>query len=369
MKTVSAAASAARPSGQWAGKKARVAVVQPASRAAGTAGAPRATAGGIAATTDRGRGGHVLGVGRLFAARRRPAASLAAGGRLAGSSESAASTSWASGFGRSGRARRERRRPAADALGDLEERPAAERVPSGERLPEQDAGRPDVRLGPGRLAGEALRARCTRASRERRLRGQRLLLAHQRQAEVEDPNGDVGPVREQDVRRLHVTVDDPAVVRVREPVENLRRGIDRRVVVELAAFERVAERAAWDVLVGDVHMALVAGECVRAQACGVLELRGRSRLALGARTGGARAGNDLQSDLAALPLVECVPDRAHAAASQRLQWAVPVEHEARRSSVNGGLRHSPDTFPVGGRTPFASKEWATVTRIPLQTAL
>ena len=60
---------------------------------------------------------------------------------------------------------------------------------------------------------------------------------------------------EQDVRRLDVAVDDPAAVGVRERVEHLRRRLDRLGVVELAGCERLAHRAARDVLVGDVDVA------------------------------------------------------------------------------------------------------------------
>ena len=49
-----------------------------------------------------------------------------------------------------------------------------------------------------------------------------------------------GAVREQDVGRLHVAVDDPLRVRVREPVQHLRGGLDRGGVVEPPAADRVA---------------------------------------------------------------------------------------------------------------------------------
>ena len=113
----------------------------------------------------------------------------------------------------------------------------------------------------------------------------------------------VGAVGEQDVRRLDVAVDDPARVRMGEPVEDLRGRLDGGGVVELAALERVPERAAGNVLVGDVDVSLVARERVGAQAGGMLELGRRGRLPLGARSGGACAGDDLERDLAVLALV------------------------------------------------------------------
>ena len=96
-------------------------------------------------------------------------------------------------------------------------------------------------------------------------------------------------------------MDDAARVRVREALENLRCRLDGGGVVELAALERVTERAPGNVLVGDVDVPLVAGERVGTQAGGMLELRGGGRLALRARPGGACAGDDLERDLAILP--------------------------------------------------------------------
>ena len=113
-------------------------------------------------------------------------------------------------------------------------------------------------------------------------RGQRLGLVELREAEVEQAHGDPVVVGEQHVRRLDVAMDDAAAVRVREPVEDLRGGLDRLAVAQLAAAHRVAQRAAADVLVGDVDVAGVGAEAVRAQAALVAEPRGRLRLALGA---------------------------------------------------------------------------------------
>ena len=250
---------------------------------------------------------------------------------------------------------RQRRSAAADPLRDLEERPAAERVASGECLPEQDADRPDVGCGPGGLAAQPLRRDVGERSGHIPGGGQRLLLGDEREAEVEEPDREVDAVREQDVRRLHVAVDDPARVRVREPLEDLRGRFDRVGVVELAALERVTQRAAGDVLVGDVHVAFVPRQRVRAYAGRVTELgRGRG-LALGAGARGARPRHDLQGDLAAVSLVVGMPDRPHAAAAERSQGPVAPEHEAGRSLCCSCLRHPAHSFRAGGRTPSVSR--------------
>ena len=315
---------------------------RPGQRARG-AGRPA----GCAAPT----GGARAAPGRAVAARRRPEASLAAGGRFAGSVESIASTSWVSGFGSSGRALASGGAPRPMRLVISRNGPEPNGCRPGERLPEENARRPDVRLGPGRLAGEALRRDVRERSGHVALRGQRLLLPDEREAEVEDPHRAV-LVGEQDVRGLHVAVDDAARVRVGEPVENLRCRLDRRFVVELAALERVPERAARDVLVGDVDVTVVAGERVGAQAGGVPELRGGGRLALGARAGGACAGDDLERHLAALALVERVPDRAHPAAAERAQGPVAAEYEAVSKQAEPRPPPSPERFPADARTPL-----------------
>ena len=74
------------------------------------------------------------------------------------------------------------------------------------------------------------------------LGGEGLSLLHLGEPEVEDGRRDPGTFREQHVRRLDVTVDDPAPVRVREGLEHLRARLDGVGVVELAASQRLAER-------------------------------------------------------------------------------------------------------------------------------
>ena len=65
---------------------------------------------------------------------------------------------------------------------------------------------------------------------------------------------------QQDVRRLHVAVHDPAPVRMRERLRDLRGDLDRGCVVQLAGAHRLAHRAARHILVGDVDMRRVARE-------------------------------------------------------------------------------------------------------------
>ena len=61
------------------------------------------------------------------------------------------------------------------------------------------------------------------------LGGQGLGLLDLGEAEVEHRRGDLAALRQQHVRRLDVTVDDPAPVSVREGLENLGRKPRSRV--------------------------------------------------------------------------------------------------------------------------------------------
>ena len=99
------------------------------------------------------------------------------------------------------------------------------------------------------------------------------------------------------VRGLHVAVHDPARVGEREPLEDLRRSLDRALVVQVAGAQSLSQRAPRDVLVRDVEMLVVGLEPVRAQAVRVVEARGRRRLPLRARARASFLGDDLEGDV------------------------------------------------------------------------
>ena len=153
---------------------------------------------------------------------------------------------------------------------------------------------------------------------------------------------------EQDVRRLDVAVDDPAAVRVRERLEHLRGDLDRAAVAELARGERLAQRAAGDVLVGDVDVARIARERVDPLAARMAERRRGLRLALGARGGLALARDHLQRDVEAALLVARKPDMAHPARAERPQRPVTSEDELLREGSRGHLGF----YFVPRRSPF-----------------
>ncbi len=122
-------------------------------------------------------------------------------------------------------------------------------------------------------------------------------------------------------------MNDPAAVSVRQPVEDLRGGLDGASVAQLAGAHRLPERPAAHELVGDVDVPGIGAEAVGAQAALVPKARGRLGLALGSIPGLSLARNDLEGDVEAGPLVAGKPDRAGCAAAERPQRAVAVEDE------------------------------------------
>ena len=150
-------------------------------------------------------------------------------------------------------------------------------------------------------------------------------------------------------------MDDAARVRVREPVEHLRRRLDRRRVVDGAVAKRVAQRAAGNVLVGDVDVAVVAAEVVGAHAALVAQARGRLRLAGGARRTLSLAGDDLERDVEAGLLVPGEPHRAGAAATERPERAIAVEDELSLREGDRRRRHGSASFAAARGTSSAAE--------------
>ena len=143
-------------------------------------------------------------------------------------------------------------------------------------------------------------------------------------------------------------MDDPARVRVSEAFEHLGRGLDRVGVVHRPGAERLAQRLARHVLVGDVDVVRVSLETVGAEAAFVPETGGRERLALGPRSGFALARDDLQRDVEPRPLVAREPDRARAAAPERAQGPVAPGDELAGGERNCRLGHEGE---ISRRTP------------------
>jgi hypothetical protein len=122
-------------------------------------------------------------------------------------------------------------------------------------------------------------------------------------------------------------VDDPAAVRVCEPVEDLRGRLDRLAVAQLAGAHRFAQGAPPDVLVRDVDVTRVGAEPVGPEAALVPEPGGRFSLALRAVRSLPFARDDLERHVQPVALVAREPDRAGAAAAEWAQRPIAVEDE------------------------------------------
>ena len=137
--------------------------------------------------------------------------------------------------GRSGRVVADRRRAGLDRGGDLGQRDAPERVLA--RRAHSQSSTPTAQTSLAAVASpprEPLRRDVGERAGHVADRGQRVGLVELGEAEVEQPDRDARPFLDEHVRRLHVPVDDPEPVRVREGVEDLRGGLDGVAVAELA---------------------------------------------------------------------------------------------------------------------------------------
>ena len=213
-------------------------------------------------------------------------------------------------------------------------------MPARERFPQHHADRPDIRRRRRLVPGEPLRRDVRERPRHVAGLGQRLGLGHLGQPEVEHPRRHALAVRQEDVRRLDVTVEDPGRMGVGEPVAHLRARLDRRLVGQVAGAQSLAVGLSRHELVGDVDVTRVASEAVCAQAGGMPEVRRSRRLALGARGRLPLAGDDLERDVETRPLVAGEPDRAGAAAAEWAQGPVAVEDELGAGERWGGLSHA-----------------------------
>ena len=147
------------------------------------------------------------------------------------------------------------------------------------------------------------------------------------ETEVEQARPHLRPVLDEHVGRLHVAVHDPVAVCVRERFENLSRDLDGVTVGHPPGTQQLAQRAAGHVLVGDIHMTVVTGEVVGADAALVPQSRRGLHLAHRACGPLPLAGDDLQRDFEARALVAGQPDRARAAAPEWTEGPVALEDE------------------------------------------
>ena len=209
----------------------------------------------------------------------------------------------------------------------LERRRRKERLLAGERLPEDDADGPDVGRTCRFVARQPLGGDVGERPGDIAGRRQRVGVVEQRQPEVEQPYRHLAALDEQQVRRLDVPVHDSSPVRVGKRVEHLRGGLDGAPVVEHPVPDRLAQRAARNVLVRDVHVSLVAVDGEYAGAIPVAEPGHGNRLPLGAGARLALLRDDLERDVPTLSFVPGEPHRAGATAPERAQRPIAAEDE------------------------------------------
>src|SRR5262249_18743166 len=163
-------------------------------------------------------------------------------------------------------------------------------------------------------------------------------------------------VLEQDVRRFHVAMHDPARVRMRETLEHLCCRLDGCAVGDGTVAERIPEGPSGDVLVGDVDVSVVATEVVRADAPLVPQARCCSGLARGPWRALPPPRDDLERDVETGALVACKPHRAGAAAPERSERPVPVEDELSLLEDARGRRHDPESFGAPREGPSRDEQ-------------
>ncbi len=203
---------------------------------------------------------------------------------------------------------------------------------SRECLPEQDADSPDVAFRRRLVAGKPLRSDVREGSGHVADRRQRVGAVELGEPEVQQADGDLVPLLEQEIGGLDVSMDDSRPVRMGEGVEHLGGDFDGFLVREAVRAHRLAQGPPGHVLVRDVDVARIVPDVVRAYAAFVTQPASRQGFTLG--TGGSLSftRDDLQRDVEACALVAREPDGARASASQRPQRAVTPEHEL----VGGG---------------------------------
>ena len=203
---------------------------------------------------------------------------------------------------------------------------------SRECLPEQDADSPDVAFRRRLVAGKPLRSDVREGSGHVADRRQRVGAVELGEPEVQQADGDLVPLLEQEIGGLDVSMDDSRPVRMGEGVEHLGGDFDGFLVREAVRAHRLAQGPPGDVLVRDVDVARIVPDVVRAYAAFVTQPASRQGFTLGAGGSLSFTRDDLQRDVEARALVAREPDGARASASQRPQRAVTPEHEL----VGGG---------------------------------
>ena len=205
---------------------------------------------------------------------------------------------------------------------------AFEGAAAGDHLVDDRAEGEDVGAGVGVARLELLGRHVRHRAEQRPLFRQRLLLRGVvgaerlrlvlRQAEVEH----LRPrLREHDVARLEIAMDDAEAVRGVERAGDVDRHAERLAQRQRPARDRVGERLPFEVLHDQVVDAVLMADVVERADVRMVQPRDRARLAVEAlaqlRARGEMRGQDLDGDVAVETRVAGAIDLAHAAGAER----------------------------------------------------
>ena len=127
-------------------------------------------------------------------------------------------------------------------------------------------------------------------------------------------------VRQEDVLRFEITVDDSLVVRRRETARDLRGVLDRPADGHRSAVGALPERLALEELGHDERRSRVRAHVVHRQDVGMIQRRGGARFALEPRQPvavlGKRRGDDLDGNVTCKARIARPVDLAHAAGAK-----------------------------------------------------